>query len=59
MTARYVVQPVPQGSGWLMVADLLADRPEVSPAAMFRPDYRAEAQEFADRLNVRALAGRD
>jgi len=25
---------------------------------MFRPEYREEAQEFADRLNVRELARR-
>jgi len=58
MTGRYAVQAVPQGAGWLMVADLLSDRPEVMPAAMFRPEYREEAQEFADRLNVRELARR-
>lgn len=57
MIARYVVQAVPEADGWLMVADLVLPL-DGQPAAMFRPEYREEAQEFADRLNVRDLAGR-
>lgn len=57
MIARYVVQAIPEGEGWLMVADLVLPL-DGAPAALFRPEYREEAQEFADRLNIRELAGR-
>ena len=56
MEIRFEVVPVPQGEGWLMVADLRTLHSEI--VAMFRAEYAAMAQEFADRLNLRELAGR-
>lgn len=49
---HFEVVPVPMGEGWVMVAALGQEDRE--SAALFRPEYREVAQEFADRLNVRA-----
>lgn len=59
MTGRYGVYPVPEGAGWVMVADLAEPGEGGEIVALFRPEYREEAQEMADRLNIRALAGRN
>ena len=59
MANRFEVCPLPQGEGWLMVGDFsrdIADGAHV--AGMFPARYAEEAQEFADRLNIRELAGR-
>lgn len=52
----FEVFPVPQGEGWLMVARLDSDDHDI--AAMFQAAYATEAQEFADRLNIREKARR-
>lgn len=59
MSGPFQVRPLPQGEGWVMVGDFsrdIADGAHV--AGMFPARYAAEAQEFADRLNIRELAGR-
>jgi phosphoribosylformylglycinamidine (FGAM) synthase-like amidotransferase family enzyme len=49
---RFEVFPVPHGEGWLMVASLDQEEQEDrESAALFRPEYREEAQQFADRMN--------
>jgi hypothetical protein len=55
---RFGVYSVPEGAGWVMVADLAEAGEGGEIAALFRPEHAELAQEFADRLNVRDLAGR-
>lgn len=56
---RYGVYPVPEGDGWVMVADLAEPGDGGEIAALFRPGYREEAQEFADRLTIRDAVQRE
>lgn len=53
MARPFTVVPVPQSDdAWVMVFSQSG-----KIAAAFRVEYREKSQEFADRLNVRELAG--